>query len=109
VLWPEHGRSAFVRPAPDCGGARPLARSGRSPQRAETLPLAVKNRSVTRPDPQRQAIEDAAARLSGVYLKIKVLAQKRRIGFAEAGRAAAAEGLVSLEDWALIREAVEGR
>ena len=64
---------------------------------------------MTRPDPQRQAIEDEAARLSGVYVKIKVLAQKRRIGFVEAGRAAAAEGLVSLEDWALIREAVEGR
>jgi hypothetical protein len=45
---------------------------------------------VTRPDPQRQAIEDEAARLSGVYVKIKVLGQKRRIGFVEAGRAAAA-------------------
>ena len=64
---------------------------------------------MTRPDPQRQAIEDEAARLSGVYVKIKVLAQKRRIGFGEACRAAAAEDLVSLEDWALIREAVEGR
>ena len=63
---------------------------------------------MTQPDPasRRRAIEDEAARLSGVYVKIKVLAQKRRIEFVEAGRSATTEGMVSLEDWALIREAI---
>ncbi|HYI82758.1 MAG TPA: hypothetical protein VEX11_06050 [Acetobacteraceae bacterium] len=64
---------------------------------------------MTRPDPQRQAIEDQTARLSGVHVKVRVVAQKRRIGFVEAGRAAATEELVSLEDCALIWEAIEGR
>jgi hypothetical protein len=54
------------------------------------------------------AIEAEADRLAGVYLRIQLLARKRRLDFREAGRAAVAEGLVSAEDWLTISEATGG-
>ncbi len=59
-------------------------------------------------DSRRAALEAEADRLAGVYLRVKLLAQKRRIAFREAGRAAVAEGLASAEDWLTISEAAGG-
>jgi hypothetical protein len=57
----------------------------------------------------RLAIEAEADRLSGVYLRVRLLAQARRIEFEAAGREAVANGVVSAADWDVIREAVGGR
>ena len=54
-------------------------------------------------------MEAEANRLSGVYLRIRMLAQARRIDVLDAGRDAVAKGLVSAADWALVRAAITER
>lgn len=60
-------------------------------------------------DLNKLAIDAEADRLSGVYLKVKMLAQAQRIDFIEAGRQAVAKGLVSEADWVMVHLAVGGR
>ena len=60
-------------------------------------------------DLDKLAIEAEADRLSGVFLRVKMLAQAQRTDLATAGRDAAAKGLVSAADWALVEEALAGR
>ena len=55
------------------------------------------------------AVEAEADRLSGVYIRIVMLAQAQRIEFIEAGRDEVAKGLVSAADWVMVREAIGGR
>ncbi len=59
-------------------------------------------------DPHRAAIEAEADRLSGVYLRVKLLAQTRRLDFLAAGAEAVRNGLVSAEDWVVVRDALGG-
>ena len=59
--------------------------------------------------PNQLAIEVEADRLSGVYLRIRKLAQAQRIDVLDAGRSAVAKGLVSAADWALVRAAINDR
>ena len=55
-------------------------------------------------------VEEAEAdRLSGVYLRVLLLAQAQRIDLLDAGRIAAAKGLIAAADWALVREAISER
>ena len=54
------------------------------------------------------ATEAEADRLSGVYLRITVLAQAQQLDFLQAGREAFAKGLVSAADWVMLREALAG-
>jgi hypothetical protein len=60
-------------------------------------------------DPDKLAIEAEADRLSGVYLRIRLLAQAQRIDVIEAGREAVSKGVVSASDWELVREAITER
>ena len=60
-------------------------------------------------DIDRLAIEAEADRLSGVYLRIMLLAQAQRMDLLDAGRIAVAKGLISVVDWVLVREAISGR
>ena len=60
-------------------------------------------------DLDKQAVEAEADRLSGVYIRIVMLAQAQRIEFIETGRDAVAKGLVSAADWVMLREAIGGR
>ncbi len=60
-------------------------------------------------DPDKRAIEAEADRLSGVYLRIRMMAQAQRIEILDAGREAVAKGLVSAADWALVRAAINDR
>ena len=60
-------------------------------------------------DIDRLAIEAEADRLSGVYLRVLLLAQAQRIVLLDAGRVAVAKGLIAAADWALVREALTGR
>ena len=60
-------------------------------------------------DPKKLAIEAEADRLSGVYLRVRMLAQAQRIDVLEAGRDAVAKGLVSAVDSELVREAIGER
>ncbi len=60
-------------------------------------------------DPDKLAIEAEADRLSGVYLRIRMLAQAQRVDVIEARRDAVAKGLVSTADWELVRAAISER
>ena len=60
-------------------------------------------------DLDKLAVEAEADRLSGVYVRITVLAQAQRVEFIQAGREAVAKGIVSAADWAMVHEAVGGR
>jgi hypothetical protein len=55
-------------------------------------------------DIDRAAIEAEADRLLAVFIRIRVLSQTRKLDFTEAGLEAVRNGLVSEEDWAVIRE-----
>ena len=57
-------------------------------------------------DLDKLAIEAEADRLSGVYLRVTMLARARRIDVLDAGREAVAKGLISAADWVLVREAL---
>lgn len=54
---------------------------------------------------RRLALEAEADRLAALYGRVLLAARARRVGFLEAGRDAVAEGLVSLADWDLLRDA----
>ena len=58
---------------------------------------------------RRLAVEAEADRLAALYGRVLLAAQARRVGFLEAGREAVAAGRVSLDDWALLREAAGER
>ena len=60
-------------------------------------------------DLNKLAVEAEADRLSGVYIRIMMLARAQRTDLLQAGREAVAKGLVSAADWALVREAIGGR
>ena len=57
----------------------------------------------------RLPCEAEADRLSGVYIRIMMLARAQRIDFLQASREAVAKGMVSAADWLLLREAMGGR
>jgi hypothetical protein len=59
-------------------------------------------------DPDKLAIEAEAEakRLSGVYLRVRMLAQAQRIDVLETGRDAVAKGIISAADWEVVREAI---
>ena len=52
------------------------------------------------------AIETEADRLAEVYLRVKALAQRRRVALKQGGAAAVMEGMVTAADWVLVREAL---
>jgi hypothetical protein len=54
------------------------------------------------------AIEAEADRLCGVFLRVRLLAQKRGLDLPTAGAEAVREGLVAPQDWDLVREAIRG-
>lgn len=57
-----------------------------------------------------QAIFEAEVdRLFGIYLRIKLLAQSRRMEVEAAGHEAAANGLIQPEDWVMVRQAITGQ
>jgi len=60
-------------------------------------------------DIDKLATEAEADRLSGIYVRVTMLAQAQRIDLVQAGREAVAKGLISSADWAMVREAVDGR
>jgi hypothetical protein len=60
-------------------------------------------------DLDRLALEAEADRLSGVYLKVMMLARARRIDLLDAGREAVAKGIFNAADWALVHEALVRR
>jgi hypothetical protein len=60
-------------------------------------------------DVDKLAIEAEADRLSGVYIRVMMLARAKRVDLMQAGRDAVAKGLISSADWELVREAVGGR
>jgi hypothetical protein len=60
-------------------------------------------------DLDKLAVEAEADRLSGVYIRVMMLARAQRTDFLQAGREAVAKGLVSAEDWLMLREAMGGR
>lgn len=60
-------------------------------------------------DLNKLAVEAEADRLSGVYIRIMMLARAQSIDFLQAGREAVAKRLVSAVDWAMVREAIGGR
>jgi hypothetical protein len=60
-------------------------------------------------DLDKLAIDAEADRLSGVYLRVRMLAQAQRIDVIEAGRDAVAKGIVTAADWALVQEAITER
>ena len=62
-----------------------------------------------RTDLDKLAVEAEADRLSGVYIRVMMLARAQRIDFLQAGREAVAKGLVSAADWLIVCEAVGGR
>ncbi|TDH61125.1 hypothetical protein E2C06_18660 [Dankookia rubra] len=57
-------------------------------------------------DLDKLVVEAEADRLSGIYVRITMLARAQRIDFIRAGREAVAEGLVSAADWLMVREAM---
>ena len=61
------------------------------------------------PDLNKLVVEAEAGRLSGVYIRIMMLAWAQRTDFLQAGREAVAKGLVSAADWAMVREATGER
>ena len=60
-------------------------------------------------NPSKAAIEAEVDRLGGVYLRVRMLAQALRIDVMQAGEEAAAKGLISTKDWALVRKAINER
>ena len=50
-----------------------------------------------------------ADRLCDVFLRIRLLAQKRGLDLLAAGAEAVREGLVAPQDWELVREAIQDR
>jgi hypothetical protein len=60
-------------------------------------------------DPDKLAIETEADRLSGIYLRVRMLAKAQRTDVLEAGREAVAMGLISERDWELVRAAIAER
>jgi hypothetical protein len=56
-------------------------------------------------DLRQAATEAEADRLFGLFLRIRVLAQTRSLEFLQAGEEAVRNGLVTAEDWALIKQA----
>jgi hypothetical protein len=62
-----------------------------------------------RTDLDKLAVEAEADRLSGVYIRVMMLAQAQHLDFLQAGRDAVAKGLVSAADWAMLREAMGRR
>lgn len=56
------------------------------------------------PTPEQQSLEAEADRLLGQFIRISMIAKKERIGFFEAGRMAIERGIVSEDDWDLIRQ-----
>ena len=65
--------------------------------------------SPMRTDLDKLAVEAEADRLSGVYMRIMILARAQRIDLLQAGREAVAKGLVRAADWGMLREAMGGR
>jgi hypothetical protein len=61
------------------------------------------------PDLDELAAEAEADRLSGVYVRVMMLARAQRLDFIQAGRDAVAKGLVSAADRGMLREALGGR
>ena len=59
-------------------------------------------------DLDKLAVEAEADRLSGVYVRVMMLARAQRTDFIQAGREAVSKGLVSAADWAMVREAIGG-
>jgi hypothetical protein len=64
---------------------------------------------MTSDDLDKAVIEAEADRLSGVYLRVRMLAQSRQIDLLQAGNEAVANGLISAEDWELVRAALSER
>jgi hypothetical protein len=60
-------------------------------------------------DPDKLGIAAEADRLSGVYLRIRLLAQAQGVDVIAAGRDAVAKGIVAAADWELVREAITER
>lgn len=60
-------------------------------------------------DLDKLAVEAEADRLSGVYIRVMMLARTQRTDFLQAGRDAVAKGLVSAADWGMLREAMGGQ
>ena len=57
--------------------------------------------------PSTQAVFEAeTARLAEVYLRVKALAQRRRMELEQAGAAAEIEEMVTAADWVLVKEAM---
>ena len=71
--------------------------------RTSVLPALMGN------DFDKLAIEAEADRLSGVYLRVLMLAKAQRMEFEAAGREAVAKGLVDAADWLTIQAAIGGR
>ena len=57
---------------------------------------------------ERVAFEAEVDRLLGGYLRIRLLAQSCKVEFETAGHEAAANGLVTPADWAMVRKAITG-
>jgi hypothetical protein len=64
---------------------------------------------VTGPSIHQLAVRAEADRLAGVYLRIKLLAQSRRIECLQGCEAAMHEGLETEASWSLVWEATGGR
>jgi hypothetical protein len=62
-----------------------------------------------RTDLDKLAVEAEADRLSGVYIRVMMLARAQRLDFLQAGREAVAKGLISAADWLMLCEAMGGR
>lgn len=57
-------------------------------------------------DQQRQATEAEAARVSGVYMKVTIMAQKQKRDLVAVGREAVEKGVIEAPDWQLVEEAI---
>lgn len=55
-------------------------------------------------DADQIAIEIEADRLFAVFIRVRLLSQTRKIEFALAGEEAVRGGLISVADWAMLRE-----
>jgi hypothetical protein len=55
-------------------------------------------------DLRERTAEAEADRLFGVFLQVRLLAQARHIDFLQAGEEAVRNGLVTEEDWLLIKQ-----
>ena len=57
-------------------------------------------------DPDKLDLEAKAARLSGIYLRVWMLARAQHIDILQAGKEAVAKGLIRAKDWELLRRAI---